>query len=58
MLQFNPNKRFSAKMLIKHEIFNECRNPSLENEAPRKIKCKIDELIQFDYQNKAKNVTT
>ena len=53
MIQFNPYFRKSASKLLKHSIFDSCREEfdGFENIAPYKIKLFTDGNGLFDYNN-------
>ncbi len=48
MLEFNPYFRRSAAELLKSPVFDDIRDPSMEQAAPRKLELRADKS-NYDY---------
>ena len=59
MLEFNPYFRNSADQILKHKIFDACRQEYPDNEmsAEWKIKLACDEEGAFDYEEISTKMT-
>ena len=51
MLEFNPQKRYTAKACLDHKVFADIKDPQLEFLAPCKIKVHDQDSSGFDYEN-------
>ena len=56
MIELNPQKRMSAREILKHQVFDPIRVDETEKGAPYQIFLDVDQMDAFDYRKEECNI--